>query len=65
MTKQKTIYGKIPVRKMPYQSVAAKNLVDQLLTDSIIERKEDYKSTPRYAPTMKGSALIMTRFISR
>ena len=39
MTKQKTIYGKIPVRKMPDQSVAAKNLVDQLLTDGIIEQK--------------------------
>jgi predicted nucleotidyltransferase len=65
LTKQKTIYGKIPVRKMPDQSAAAKTLVDQLLIDGIIEQKEDYKGTLRYAPTMKGSALIMTRFMSR
>jgi predicted nucleotidyltransferase len=63
--KQETIYGGIRVRKMPNQLPKANALIDQLLKDGIIERKEDYKDKPHYAPTMKGNALSMTRFVPR
>jgi hypothetical protein len=66
LMQEKVVYGgKIRIKKMPDQTVAAQALIDALLKNGMIGLCADYSRPEAYTTTMAGNAMRMTGFVPR